>query len=158
MGDRDGTTVMRGRAGVARWLKRFRWLPLVAVGAMGSLMLPTPGAAQGAPLSEGMLCTTSNTASLGANAQPVPTFTQATVSETAKVFTGWSFANVGNNFTAQPPDTKPAGAADSSGWLNPIIAYENYHDESAKVVIDGTIPAGQTAEQDVAKFNTPELR
>jgi hypothetical protein len=68
MGDRDGTTVMRGRAGVARWLKRFRWLPLVAVGAMGSLMLPTPGAAQGAPLSEGMLCTTSNTASFLLNA------------------------------------------------------------------------------------------
>jgi uncharacterized protein (DUF1800 family) len=87
---------------------------------------------------------------LGSSAAPVPTYNQATVSQTAKVFTGWSFANVGGNFAAQPPDTGPTGAADSSGWLNPIVAYENYHDESAKAVIDGTIPPGQTAEQDLA--------
>ena len=88
------------------------------------------------------------TIQLSSSAQPIPTYNQATISQTAKVFTGWSFANVAN-FTAQPPDTKPGGAADSSGWLNPIVAYENEHDESAKVVIDGTIPAGQTAEQDL---------
>ena len=87
---------------------------------------------------------------LNSSAAPVPTYNQATVSQTAKVFTGWSFANVGNNFTAQPPDTKPSGAADTNGWLNPVVAYENFHDESAKAVIDGTIPAGQTAEQDLS--------
>ena len=36
------------------WLKRFRWLPLVAAGALGSLLLPIPGAAQSRPVFEGI--------------------------------------------------------------------------------------------------------
>ena len=63
MGDRDRTTVMRRASGVARRFKRLRWLPLVALGAIASLALPTPNTAHGAPLSEGLLCTTSNSAS-----------------------------------------------------------------------------------------------
>src|SRR3979409_645517 len=34
------------------WLKRFRWMPLVAAGALGSLFLPIPGSAQTRPVYE----------------------------------------------------------------------------------------------------------
>jgi len=88
------------------------------------------------------------TVMLNANAQPIPTYTQATIDQTAKVFTGWTFAN-NASFAAEPADTEPTGAANNSGWLNPMVAYENFHDESAKAVVDGTLPAGQTAEQDM---------
>jgi uncharacterized protein (DUF1800 family) len=84
---------------------------------------------------------------LDAGAHAIPTFSQATISQTAKVFTGWSFANVAN-FLADPADTKPSGAANDSAWLNPIAPYDNYHDPSAKALIDGTLPAGQSAAQD----------
>ena len=36
------------------WLKRFRWMPLVAAGALGSLFLPIPGSAQTRPVFEGI--------------------------------------------------------------------------------------------------------
>jgi FtsP/CotA-like multicopper oxidase with cupredoxin domain len=98
MGDRDGTTVMRRGAGVTRWLKRFRWLPLVAVGAIGSLMLPTPSAAQGPPLSEGLVCTTNKTSSFVLNATPGYISTP----DGNSVFM-WSYANANSSFQYPGP-------------------------------------------------------
>jgi hypothetical protein len=96
MGDRD--SVMRRGSGVARRLKRLRWLPLVAVGALGSLMLPSPGAAQGAPLSEGLMCTTSNTASFVLTAGPGYINTP----DGNSVFM-WSYANGNSSFQYPGP-------------------------------------------------------
>ncbi|MDQ6920854.1 MAG: multicopper oxidase domain-containing protein [Candidatus Dormibacteraeota bacterium] len=98
MGDRDGTTVMRRGVGVAKRFKRFRWLPLVALGAIGSFMLPTPGTAQGAPLSEGLMCTTSNSASF------VLTASSGYIStpDGNSVFM-WSYANGNSSFQYPGP-------------------------------------------------------
>lgn len=63
MGERNLTTLTRGAAALGRRLRRFRWLPLVASGAMASMLVPTPGAAQSPPVSEGLVCTTSGSAS-----------------------------------------------------------------------------------------------
>jgi Multicopper oxidase len=98
MGDRDLTSVKRRGDGVRRWLKRFRWLPLVAVGAMGSLLLPAPGAAQGAPLSEGLMCTTSKTASFVLTAAPGYISTP----DGNSVFM-WSYANGNSSFQYPGP-------------------------------------------------------
>jgi hypothetical protein len=59
MGERNVILPTRAR----RWLRRLRWLPLAAAGALGSLLVPTPIGAQSPPLSEGLLCSTSATAS-----------------------------------------------------------------------------------------------
>jgi hypothetical protein len=67
MGERNMIPVRRGGATI-RWLKRFRWLAIAAGGAIGSLLLPTPGVAQSPAISEGLVCTTSNTASFLLNA------------------------------------------------------------------------------------------
>jgi hypothetical protein len=55
---------MRSRlASASRLLNRFRWLPLLAAGALGSLLLPVPGGAQNATPSEGLVCNTSASSS-----------------------------------------------------------------------------------------------
>jgi hypothetical protein len=45
------------------WKRSFRWVALIGAGVISSLVLPLPGTAQGPALSEGLMCTTSNTAS-----------------------------------------------------------------------------------------------
>ncbi|HVU22508.1 MAG TPA: DUF1800 family protein [Opitutus sp.] len=107
---------------------------------------------------------------LDAAGQPIPTYDQATITETAKVFTGWAFANV-ENFWWNPPDNYQVPTLDDSGWINPMVCYEDYHDETEKHVVSlqqvpldvaepTVIPAGQSGEEDLAMmldtlFNHP---
>ncbi|HEY3756433.1 MAG TPA: DUF1800 family protein [Opitutaceae bacterium] len=83
---------------------------------------------------------------------PIPTYDQTEILGVARVFTGWAYANT-SSFTAAPPDTQANGAPSSSGWLNPLVAYPQFHDVAAKIVLGGAIlPAGQTAQQDESQF------
>jgi uncharacterized protein (DUF1800 family) len=75
------------------------------------------------------------------NNNPVPTYSQAVVTNMAKVVTGWTY---------------PPTPGITSKSLNPLyyygamVAAEVNHDTSAKVIFNNiTIPAGQTAEQDL---------
>jgi len=84
--------------------------------------------------------------------QPIPTYNQTEITSTARVFTGWSFASTDNNFFASPvPGTGYADQLpDSSPWLNPMQAFNNHHDTTAKTILGGvTIPAGGTAQSDL---------
>jgi len=73
---------------------------------------------------------------------PIPTYDQKTISETAKVFTGWSYAS-----TAANPNFTGGGA----NYLRPMQAYAAFHDVSAKTIVGGRVlPAGQTAQKDLA--------
>lgn len=73
---------------------------------------------------------------------PIPTYDQKTISETAKVFTGWSYAS-----TAANPNFTGGGA----NYLRPMQAYAAFHDVSAKTIVGGRVlPASQTAEKDLA--------
>ena len=69
----------------------------------------------------------------------IPTYDQKTIEEFAKVFTGWSYADKEWN--------EWAGQADR---LNPLKAFEEFHDTSAKELLNGEIsPSGQTAQEDL---------
>jgi Multicopper oxidase len=81
------------------WLKRFRWLPLVAAGAVLSLLLPIPGAAQNQTVAEGI-----GTRSGGAC---------ATGTTTAVVLLG----------AAAAPAVATVGAAGTTAWSYEVVAY-----------------------------------
>jgi len=78
---------------------------------------------------------------LDANKQPVATYNQAIVTNMARVLTGWTYPTA--------PDAKPK-ANNPPYYLGQMFAVENNHDTTAKQIFgDITIPAGQTAEQDL---------
>jgi uncharacterized protein (DUF1800 family) len=66
---------------------------------------------------------------------PIPAYTQATVQQVALALTGWTFpgpnANNWDNFSG------------------PLVAHEVNHDTRQKTLVGVTLPAGQTAEQDM---------
>lgn len=71
---------------------------------------------------------------------PIPAFGLNEVENFAKVFTGWSYA--GTNWT-----DNNGGRFDKE---SPMVAFEEFHDTSEKVLLNGTVlPAGQTAQQDL---------
>lgn len=100
--------------------------------------------------------------------QPIPTYNQATISETAKVFTGWSWATrpeTNTNaslFLATRPDQMgyPTPLPDSNGWLVPMRYYDAFHDKTAKSIVSldqlplaqarpTVLPANQSGLQDL---------
>ena len=84
--------------------------------------------------------------------QPIATYDQTEVTSTARVFTGWSFASSTNNFFANPTpgDTYATELPDTNPWLNPMQAFNSYHDTTAKTILGGVaIPAGGTAQSDL---------
>ncbi len=77
---------------------------------------------------------------LDAEGVPVPTYDQNVVESFAHVFTGWHFANA-DDF--RWPHNKD--------YISPMSAWVEYHDTGKKTLLnDEIIPAGQTAEQDLA--------
>jgi hypothetical protein len=90
------------------------------------------------------------TLQLDINNQPIPTYNQATVTEFARVFTGWQL---------KPPFT--AGIDD---YLEPMVFNNANHDKGSKSLLNGaTIPARVTGgDQDVSDaidniFNHPNV-
>ncbi len=72
----------------------------------------------------------------------IASYSQTTVEHLSRVFTGWTFANFNN---ATPPTRNNPGYYDF-----PMRPVESNHDTAAKTLIGGyTIPAGQTATQDL---------
>jgi len=78
---------------------------------------------------------------LDSNHNPVPTYNQSAVTNTARAFTGWTYP------------TAPGANAKSNNpayYIGQMFAVEANHDTTSKTIIGGvTIPAGQTAEQDL---------
>jgi uncharacterized protein (DUF1800 family) len=72
------------------------------------------------------------TLALDPSGQPIPTYNQTTVTETAKIFTGWSF-----NQTVANPNFR-GGTAD---YITPMMLYPAYHDDTTKTVVGGKIIA-----------------
>lgn len=78
---------------------------------------------------------------LDQNGNPVPTYDQAVVTNMAKVLTGWTYP------TAPGATAKIDNPQYFFGQMFPV---EAEHDTTAKPIFGGiTIPAGQTAEQDL---------
>ncbi len=93
------------------------------------------------------------TLALGTQGQPVPTYSQATVTNLARVFTGWHY----NQGGAQ---NWPYVARNVRQPMEPVSAH---HDADAKTVLDGVVlPSGQSARQDLKDtldliFNHPNV-
>ena len=76
------------------------------------------------------------TVQLDESGQPIPTYTQTTVDNFARVFTGWRLA------------TAPATGVPN--YVDPMVANAAQHDTGAKTLLDGeALPAGQTAQRDL---------
>ena len=78
---------------------------------------------------------------LDANKNPVPTYDQTVVTNTAKVLTGWTYPTAPG---ATPKSNNP------QYFIGQMFAVESNHDTSSKTVVGGAVlPAGQSAEQDL---------
>ena len=78
---------------------------------------------------------------LDQNKNPVPTYDQTVVTNMAKVLTGWTYPTVPG---------APARMNNPEYFLGQMFPVESQHDTSAKTIFSSiTIPAGQTAEQDL---------
>lgn len=94
------------------------------------------------------------TVQLDQNNNPVPTYSQFTVTEFARVFTGWTYA-------------QPAGSPTVWGAYQttngPMVPYASQHDTGAKTLLNGDVsPAGISATQDLKNaldsiFNHPNV-
>jgi uncharacterized protein (DUF1800 family) len=75
------------------------------------------------------------TLKLDSTGQPIATYDQTTISEMAKVFTGWAFASTLAN---------PNFRSSTADYLTPMRLYSDFHDTTAKTIVDGrVIPANQ---------------
>jgi uncharacterized protein (DUF1800 family) len=96
------------------------------------------------------------TLQLDGSGNPIPTYTQAQVQAFARAYTGWTYATA----TGGSPTKYPNGTAN---YDYPMAAVESEHDTTSKILLNGTVlPAGQTAEQDLAGaianiFNHPNV-
>lgn len=81
------------------------------------------------------------TPQLDSDGLPVPTYTQRTIENLARVFTGWTYP---------PTPGRPPAATNPAYYNGRMVAVESNHDTGAKELLDGyVIPAGQTAEKDL---------
>ncbi len=78
---------------------------------------------------------------LDAGGNPIPTYTQADVMDLGRAFTGWTFPVMPG---------KSAQNHNPEYYGGPMVAVEGLHDTGAKTILGQSIPAGQTAEQDLA--------
>jgi uncharacterized protein (DUF1800 family) len=92
---------------------------------------------------------------LDSNGQPVPTYTQATVSAFAAAYSGWTYAPL--------PGVAQAKSHNPTNYSAPMVAVEANHDETAKTLLNGYADAaGQTAEAELNEaidniFNHPNV-
>ncbi|GAB5559183.1 MAG: hypothetical protein SynsKO_08300 [Synoicihabitans sp.] len=74
---------------------------------------------------------------------PIATYTNETIQEMAKVFTGWTFASANPNIDRQ----FRRSARDD---VSPMILFPQFHDDGPKTIVTGRVlPAGQGGEADL---------
>ena len=71
---------------------------------------------------------------------PIPTYSQETVEQFAKVFTGWNFADsnewISNDLSRYDKET-------------PMVPWEQFHDTGEKTLLNRVLPAEQSAKEDL---------
>jgi uncharacterized protein (DUF1800 family) len=85
------------------------------------------------------------TLKLDAQGLPIPTYNQTTITEMAKVFTGWAF------FSTQPNPNFRRGTPD---YYNPMMIYAAFHETAAKnlsPLTDTAIPANLGGPEDLKR-------
>ncbi|MEY2878020.1 MAG: hypothetical protein RLZZ15_400, partial [Verrucomicrobiota bacterium] len=74
------------------------------------------------------------TLKLDAQGLPIPTYTQTTITETAKILTGFGF------FTPTP--TNATFRNTRQDYITPMTLYSGYHDTTQKTIVSSTSPSG----------------
>lgn len=78
---------------------------------------------------------------LDAQGAPIPTYSQSTIENLARVFTGWTYP---------PSPGRPSAAINPAYYSGRMVAVQANHDTGSKQLLDGyVIPAGQSAEKDL---------
>lgn len=90
---------------------------------------------------------------LDTSGNPVPSYTQNDVMDLGRAFTGWTYP-------LQPG--KVQGNHNPEYYGGPMVAVQAEHDTGSKTILGQTIPAGQSAEQDLTAalgiiFNHPNV-
>jgi uncharacterized protein (DUF1800 family) len=81
------------------------------------------------------------TPQLGSSGNPIPTYNQTTISNFAKVFTGWTYPT--------QPGATPL-AQNPAYFAGPMIPVNSLHDTTSKTLLNGVVlPAGNGSEQDL---------
>jgi uncharacterized protein (DUF1800 family) len=94
---------------------------------------------------------------LDPNGQPIPTYTQETIVQTAKVFTGWGYAN----FSAAATSNANLFRGSPANYIDPMMLWPAFHDDTTKTIVGNKLlPAGQGGIEDLkdtldALFNHP---
>ncbi len=96
------------------------------------------------------------TLKLDGNGLPIPTYTNADITELARVFTGWSFSRRHGSKAESFPEEENTKFTQTSGpqffqatYLNPMKNFPDYHDTGAKTVLGQAIPADLDGEADL---------
>ncbi len=85
---------------------------------------------------------------------PIPTYDNALIIELSKAFTGWTFSGSHDFYTSSYAEEDN---------INPMMPFEEHHHIGEKILLGGaTLPAGQTARQDLEQaldvvFNHPNV-
>jgi uncharacterized protein (DUF1800 family) len=101
------------------------------------------------------LLNSDGTLQLDSSGNPIPVYTEAQVQAFARAYTGWTYATAsGGSPTSFPNNT--------ANYDSPMAPVETQHDVTAKVLLNSTLPAGQTAEADLTGaltdiFNHPNV-
>ncbi|WP_435896009.1 DUF1800 family protein [Oceaniferula spumae] len=83
------------------------------------------------------------TQKLDSEGKPQPTYTNATITEMAKVFTGFGFGG--------PQATSFYAPVNGNDFVYPMKMWDDEHEPGVKNIVNGvTIPAGQTGVEDVS--------
>ena len=83
---------------------------------------------------------------LDPNGQPIPTYTQDTIMQMAKVFTGWGFANSTENATANVNLFRGS----PGNYIDSMMLWPAFHDDTAKAIVGcRVLPAGQGGVKDL---------
>ncbi len=81
------------------------------------------------------------TPQLDSSGNLIPTYQQATISQFAKIYTGWTYPT-------QPGATLKIH--NPQYYVGPMVVFASNHDTTSKTLLNGVVtPAGQTAQQDL---------
>ena len=81
---------------------------------------------------------------LDANGNAIPVYSETQVQAFARAYTGWTYATAAGGSATKFPNY-------TANFYAPMAAVESAHDTTSKALLEGTtLPAGQTAEQDLA--------
>jgi uncharacterized protein (DUF1800 family) len=86
---------------------------------------------------------------LDAQGLPIPTYSNATITEVAKVFTGWGYFTT----AANAPSSLALFRGTRADYINPMMLYPVAHEPAAKAIFDGiVIPANLGGTEDLKRL------